>query len=70
LFFIAHEKSRYYVYKIDLDNSNYMENNLDEFAFEDQYKFNIIYEYDADIVDNKVLTQLHVRGSSVKEHVN
>ena len=70
MFFIAHEKSRYYVYKIDLDNSNYMENNLDEFAFEDQYKFNIIYEYDADIVDNKVLTQLHVRGSSVKEHVN
>ena len=53
-----------------MDNSNYMENNLDEFAFEDQYKFNIIYEYDADIVDNKVLTQLHVRGSSVKEHVN
>jgi hypothetical protein len=56
LFFIAHEKSKYYVYKIDLDNSNYMENMSEDFAFEDQYKFNMIYEYNADTVENKVLT--------------
>jgi hypothetical protein len=56
LFFIAHEKSKYYVYKIDLDQSNYMENICDDFALEDQYKFEVIYEYDDDQVDKKILT--------------
>jgi len=69
LFTLVHRysKQEYVLYKLDLDNCNPRENS-DSTDLSQMYKNLEILKYSEEAVNSKNFSQIHLRGSSAKEH--
>lgn len=71
LFIVTQEDTGFFVYKIDLDKSNVMEQQ-EGVEEKEEFKIEKIFDYQVQDTDGRQveLLDIHVRGSSEKEAIN
>ena len=53
-----------------MDKANVKEYEGENFNFDEQFKLKLLFEYKAEDVNYKSLTNIHARGSSKKEKID